>query len=62
VRDEMFKVGAEVGTVLGGSAFVSARALPLDFVLACQQLHRPRTFPMRHFWGVFSDAIGISMP
>lgn len=32
---------------------VSARPLPLDFVLACEQLSSPRTFPMRHIWGGF---------
>lgn len=54
VRDETFKVGAEVRMDVDVElAFASARALPLDFVLACEQLHRPRTFPMRHFWGCF---------
>lgn len=48
MRDEMVKVDVDVVVDVA-----SARALPLDFVLACEQLSRPRTFPMRHFWECF---------
>lgn len=49
MREVIVKVEVEVdGDV------VSARALPFDFVLACEQLSSPRTFPMRHIVECFT--------